>query len=181
LVVFTGSTLVVIFVGGYLAQRFWTTRSFLAAMVFGIGLVGGFVSLQQRLPKTSTSDLKRLSDSWFALLLIPINGGVFAVVLHVAFIAQIVQGSLFPTYQSLERNGAESGAEAIVRWLREIAPTNSVELAKLLFWAFVAGFSERLVPQILQTKTDSASGAGQDRSCEQRNPTASISTENLVD
>jgi hypothetical protein len=28
-------------------------------------------------------------------------------------------------------------------------PTTGVDVAKLIFWSFVAGFSERLVPQII--------------------------------
>ena len=53
-----------------------------------------------------------------------------------AFIGGLVQGSLFPTF-------GDSG----LRW---IALRFSVEdWAKLLVWSFIAGFSERLVPEIL--------------------------------
>jgi hypothetical protein len=152
LVLFTAASLAVIAASVYAAQEF-STRSFLVPLVFGAGLIGGFVSMQQRLPKVSVGDLKRLSESWFAILLVPINGGIFAIVLHVAFLGGIVQGALFPTY-ALSPSDAASGAAKIADWMRNVAPSSATDLGKLIFWAFVAGFSERLVPQILQERID---------------------------
>jgi hypothetical protein len=34
-------------------------------------------------------------------------------------------------------------------FFRDTYPASGSDLAKLLFWCFVAGFSERLIPQIL--------------------------------
>jgi hypothetical protein len=168
LVQFTGASLLVLAILIYGAQALWT-RSFLVLIVFGAGLVGGFVSLQQRLPKASVGDLRRLSESWAAVLLVPINGGIFAIVLHVAFLGKIVDGALFPHYLDVAAPASRSGVKAVLYWLRNVAPAGSADLGKLIFWAFVAGFSERLVPQILQEKaggaqadaTSSAPGPGE--------------------
>ncbi len=35
-------------------------------------------------------------------------------------------------------------------WLINAFPETGKDVAKLLFWSFVAGFSERFVPQIIQ-------------------------------
>lgn len=35
-------------------------------------------------------------------------------------------------------------------WMSETFPKAGPEVAKLFFWSFVAGFSERFVPQIIQ-------------------------------
>ena len=43
--------------------------------------------------------------------------------------------------------------------LTKTYPSTGPDLAKLLFWSFVAGFSERFVPQII---TKVAAGAGGD-------------------
>jgi len=77
--------------------KFGTTgnRTYLIIYVFIAGLIGGFVSIQQRLPKTDIIELRELSQSWPSLLLIPVNGGIFAIVLHVLFISGIIKGSLF--------------------------------------------------------------------------------------
>jgi hypothetical protein len=142
----------------YSLQAWVAGRSFLVLIIFAVGLIGGFVSLQQRLPKTSTGDLKRLSATWFAILLVPINGGIFAIVLHLAFLGKIVQGDVFPSYLPSHDALPGSGAAAVSDWLKNVAPANATELGKLLFWAFVAGFSERLVPQILQQRVSLAGG-----------------------
>lgn len=60
-------------------------RSFLTLIVFGTGLIGGFVSIQQRIHRVTDGELKHLSESWSGVLLIPIYGGIFAIVLHVIF------------------------------------------------------------------------------------------------
>lgn len=88
---------------------------------FGCGLLGGFVSIQQRLKKVGDEELDLLAQSWFQILLIPVYGGIF------------VFGHSFP---------------------KPIQPV--VDVAKLIFWCFVAGFSERFVPQIIErTQQDS--------------------------
>jgi hypothetical protein len=38
----------------------------------------------------------------------------------------------------------------VVRFLTTAYPSQGADLAKLVFWSFVAGFSERFVPQIIQ-------------------------------
>ena len=39
--------------------------------------------------------------------------------------------------------------EDVVTFLNQTYPKSGPDLAKLLFWCFVAGFSERFVPQII--------------------------------
>ena len=65
---------------------------------FGCGLVGGFVSIQQRIKNVNDEELELLSRSWFQILLIPVYGGIFALVLYLAFLGGIVEGALFPRY-----------------------------------------------------------------------------------
>lgn len=61
-------------------------------------------------------------------------GAVFALVLMFTFIGGLVQGSLFPRIQ------ADSWTTLAIR-----VP----DWCKLLVWAFIAGFSERFVPDLL--------------------------------
>lgn len=131
--------------------KFGTTgsRTYLITYVFIAGLIGGFVSIQQRLPKTDSIELRELSLSWSSLLLIPVNGGIFAIVLHVLFISGIIEGSLFPEYHQVaidQQNLTRSFAD----FLTYTFPKDGPNIAKLIFWSFVAGFSERFVPQIIR-------------------------------
>jgi hypothetical protein len=61
-------------------------------------------------------------------------GAVFALILSLMFIGGLIQGSLFPAF---------TGS----RWIELIFDVPS--WAKLMVWSFIAGFSERFVPDLL--------------------------------
>jgi hypothetical protein len=50
-------------------------RFMLSWASFGCGLLGGFVSIQQRLKRLTDEELELLSSSWFQIVLIPIYWG----------------------------------------------------------------------------------------------------------
>ena len=114
---------------------------------FAAGIMGGFVGLQRRLKSMSEDDLALLAHSWVYVCISPLVGGVLAVVLYVLFISTLVSGDLFPKFVpdavdpcSPERKG-----------FSEIFKVHgeAVDYAKMLFWSFVAGFSERFVTNII--------------------------------
>lgn len=136
----------------YLDQRFMMTWSGLLC-----GVIGGFVSIQQRLRGVSDQELELLTASWFQILLIPIFGGVFALVLYVLFLSGIVSGHVFPEFHFPLRPEPGPDANYIFDVLTKTYPNSGEDLAKFLFWSFVAGFSERFVPQIISNVTSTAS------------------------
>ncbi|MDW6004328.1 hypothetical protein [Vibrio mangrovi] len=142
-------------------------HSYLVLLVFVAGLLGGFVSIQQRLPSIELDELKVLSDSWISITLIPINGGIFALVLMLMFAGNIVQGGLFPTYPDTFNI---SNTQSFYTWLSQAYPVNGVDVAKLLFWSFVAGFSERLVPQIIRKTSSELLDDGHDEDANGQEP-----------
>ncbi len=124
---------------------------------FGCGILGGFVSIQQRLKKFGDEELTLLSQSWFQILLIPVYGGIFALVLYIGFLSNIVDGPLFPQFSSPAFSQPIPSTEDIKEFFAKTYPSTGADLAKLLFWSFIAGFSERFVPQILdKTQTRDA-------------------------
>ena len=127
-------------------------RPFVVLVVFLCGLLGGFVSIQQRLPKIETNELKLLSQSWVSITLIPINGGIFALVLMLMFASSILQGELFPEYKEVTVKDITD----VYSWVKDGYPVSGADIAKLFFWSFVAGFSERFVPQVIMKTTNSA-------------------------
>jgi hypothetical protein len=138
---------------GFVAAIFLITlitgRRFMVSWAcFGCGLVGGFVSIQQRMKDVKDEELDLLSRSWFQILLIPVYGGIFAIVLYLVFLSGIVEGALFPQL-SVPAFGTPPSSEDMKNLFISTYPTTGVDLAKLIFWSFVAGFSERLVPQII--------------------------------
>jgi len=149
LLLFTAATLVAtaaVFGVGLFFERFPVSW-----FCFQCGIVGGFVSIQQRLKTVSDEELVYLSQSWAAILVVPVFGGVFALVLYVLFLAGIIEGSLFPKMAIPEfgADGLRTSAE-LRRFFLETYPNSGSDFAKLTFWCFVAGFSERFVPQIIQ-------------------------------
>jgi hypothetical protein len=75
-----------------------------------------------------------------------------AVVVYYFLLSGGIGGGLFPDFQKLGLHqlmfkDPSGGDEAVA--LRLILP--NAQLALLVVWSFLAGFSERLVPSILQT------------------------------
>ena len=128
----------------YLSEKFYV--SWLALMC---GILGGFVSIQQRLPNITEKELILLTNSWFQILLIPIYGGVFALVLYVLFLSELISGNMFPSFHFPEVPEGGVNSEYYMSFFRNTFPTDGNELAKLMVWSFIAGFSERYVPQII--------------------------------
>lgn len=116
---------------------------------FGCGLVGGFVSIQQRLRKFENEELDLLSKSWFQIILIPVYGGIFAVILYLCFLSKIVEGPLFPHFAGPPFTEPIPTTDDVRNFLAQTYPSSGSDLAKVLFWSFVSGFSERFVPQII--------------------------------
>jgi len=138
-------TVVLFSIGFYKTDRF-----FVSWLVFQCGIIGGFVSIQQRLNTIAEDELDLLAESWASILLIPIYGGIFSLLLYVIFLAGLIQGDLFPVFSMPVFSNPVSDFD-IHRFLRESYPQTGPDFAKLIFWSFVAGFSERFVPQIINS------------------------------
>ncbi len=126
-------------------------RFFVSWLAFQCGMIGGFVSIQQRLYKLDSEELNILSESWTGILLVPIYGGVFSLILYILFLSALLQGSLFPEFYIPEFSSPIVTVNDIQKFLTECYPKTGPDLAKLIFWSFVAGFSERYVPDLIQS------------------------------
>lgn len=127
-------------------------------VVLCAGLVGGFISVQQRLQQPTDVDplykWLELHASGSSLLLSPIIGMLFAVVLYAVLMGGFVTGSLFPTFTGCGRPTELLAAHHcaindLASFTLAATPDSPVSWAKLTVWAFLAGFLERLVPDIL--------------------------------
>lgn len=139
------------------ATLFWGAHFMVSWVVFGCGLLGGFISIQQRLDKLADEDLRLLAQSWFQVALIPVYGGIFACVLYFAFMGGIVSGGAFPKFSMPAFHTPPTTTE-IDQFARQAYPASSTDLAKLFFWSVVAGFSERFVPQIIGKASEGEKG-----------------------
>lgn len=131
-------------------------RFMLTWVGFLCGIIGGFVSIQQRIKNVSDEELALLTRSWFQILLVPVFGGVFALVLYCLLLADIISGSLFPEFYIPVPPNAVPDTHFMIDVFTKTYPKTGQDLAKFLFWSFVAGFSERFVPQIIGNVSDKA-------------------------
>lgn len=132
-------------------SRTFDFLSMLACIVYA-GLIGGFVSSQRRmqgLPNEGDPLISvfGLDNAGYYLLLSPLLGAIFAVILSLMFVGGILKGSIFPEFAPVSDVGAQGLSFFHFTWYT--LPKNSEEYGKLFLWAFIAGFAERLVPDSL--------------------------------
>ncbi|AKJ29652.1 hypothetical protein [Caldimonas brevitalea] len=122
-----------------------------ATIVAGAG--GGFVSCLRRLyafqdvfPRKGYERLfRRMNFYVLAYSSVPaLVGMIGAVVVYLVFAAGLLQGDLFPAFECVHGT-CQSFQDFIQYW----SPTDAQAYAKAIVWGFIAGFSERLVPDIL--------------------------------
>ena len=115
------------------------------------GASGGMMSVVQRIQSgmpdsDASTDLRALSLAETAVFFAPVTGLIFAIVLSLIFASRAINGTLFP-------NIPTDGYWYHTLW-------DAPEMAKWILWAFVAGFSERLVPDMLDTLTKQRAADG---------------------
>jgi hypothetical protein len=181
-------------------------------VVMFVGQMGGFLSVQQRLQASGNVDplFKELQliNGWFSIVVIaPISGSIFAIVLYFMFAGGLMTGGLFPRFgpspaptpasvaattftataaptvgPATPATGTANTATPppraaptpcpvdaycspldITQFLERAAPTAIEDWGKLLVWAFIAGFAERFVPDVLTRLTGAKYSVGGDQ------------------
>jgi hypothetical protein len=69
---------------------------------------------------------------------------VFAIIVNLIFISGVISGELFPRF-----TGGDKDYIDIASWALNIDPKTNADMAKMLIWSFVAGYSEKLVPNLV--------------------------------
>lgn len=120
----------------------------LAYPVALIGSAGGTANAYRRLQRLQATEPSLRDDVPRTLAVLqvyasPVVGAVFAAVLYVLFLAGLLQGELFPRFDCSAEEFTDFGAFA------NCGPDTNSDVAMALVWAFVAGFGEKLVPNVL--------------------------------
>ena len=130
---------------------------FIVIMVFCYGMGGGIISADRRYKNLTEEEKKEISrDTFISNYLSPgVIGGIFALFLMLLFAGEIIQGELFPDYSEDHKEDEE--AVKSLSCLLDI-PDKTKDTVKLWVWSFIAGFSERLVPNMLKKLAGRISG-----------------------
>lgn len=129
--------------------------TFATSMLVLAGMLGGCVSALSRLYSVGwTAELatgaENLGHLFWSLvinfLLAVIEGGIFALLLYLAFMGNLISGTLFPAFRSPAPPEMNLFHIFLERGLQSHG-----DFAKAIVWCFMAGFSERLVPDFLNT------------------------------
>jgi hypothetical protein len=126
------------------AEYGWGFMAGTPYLVIIMGTIGGFVSSQRRLNDLSEDQLELMSGSLLYTMLAPCVGGVLAFLLYMLFVSGLMQGALFPKFE----------ADTSVHNLDQFkvlfqTHTDFKGYGSLVFWSFVAGYSEKFVTNIL--------------------------------
>ena len=121
------------------------------------GMLGAFFSALTRLYNVDAAAIAIMSPvvvqlrGWHLFmyaLVPPMVGVIAAVVLYVGFVSGLVDGGLFP---KMSCKGKDKTCVDLLEVIRNYGPTAATDYGKALIWSFVAGFSERFVPDVLQS------------------------------
>ena len=129
----------------------------LLLLVFCAGSVGAVINNYYRLAKLSAEDkvtLEALDGTVFTMQIYVsvLISGVLGFVMYGLFLSGLLQGDLFPKFKSTDANFTD-----IFVLLETVSPNQNVDTAKAIVWAFIAGFCERLVPNVLDRLVNQAS------------------------
>lgn len=135
----------------------------IAVMAAGAG--GGFVSSLRRLysfqdifPRREYTQLFRQMNFYVVAysLVPPVVGTIAAIIIYLLFAGGVLKGDLFPDFHCAEGQTCTDFHGFVTYWMPIDAPAN----AKAIVWGFIAGFSERFVPDILNRFAENSKRAG---------------------
>ena len=115
------------------------------------GAVGAVVNNYFRLAKMIESKAEPADDGQQRLVIVQMYvsmlvAGILAFVAYGLFLSGLIKGSLFPEFEN-----TQCAYKGITSLLTDLGPKANVDAAKSILWAFVAGFSERFVPNIIDS------------------------------
>lgn len=164
-----GGLVVLIFFPGLIFMMFhqtWPPLSIFPLVILA-GTLGAFFSALLRLYEIKNlpavlyeGGLHLNGLSLFIYALTPaLIGAIAAAILYLIFLSGLLQGTPFP---QIGCAGGEGQCSSLSALLGTYGPKGSADFAKAILWGFVAGFAERLVPDLLENfaQSDALKKAG---------------------
>jgi hypothetical protein len=128
---------------------FWDHFALYTAVTFGFlgALFSRLITLQTQWSALALDELYNARTYHYIVLRASI-GIVGAFIVYFFLQSGLITGSVFPTFNDLTMKVTPLATDVGARWPKELV-FPSANLALLIVWSFIAGFSESLVPSIL--------------------------------
>lgn len=126
------------------------------------GIIGGFVSALKRMYAFKDIFPKKdfcvwLKQANFYVIcystIPPLIGAIAAIILYVIFASGMLTGDLFPEFHCAR---GQDMCNQFKDFVSDWQPETAKDYAKSIVWGFIAGFSERFVPDILNKFGDNS-------------------------
>lgn len=142
-----GCTTLVIGLG--LSLLIWLNNDPQGPVLVLIIVAGAFGGLVNNYKRSSLIPVEGQEDgaveiTGFQIYMSPVIGASLAVALYMLFLSGLVSGELFPSFAK-----GEDALDNPMIFMNSMLPETNGDLAKAVFWSFLAGFSERFVPDLL--------------------------------
>ncbi len=127
----------------------------IVATVISAGILGSFVSALRRLYASKGMVLEiyieQIGKNKLYLvaysLIPPVIGAISAIFLYLVFAAGLLQGSMFPVFSC---DSATCKCNEFSTFVTGWSPKAAEDYAKAIVYGFLAGFSERFVPHVIE-------------------------------
>jgi len=127
----------------------------LIVFVFLAGALGGITNTYQRLKSMPLNEPERsVFNNLIAVTQVyatPMVAGTFAIVAYALFASGMLEGTLFPSF-----SGGSETYEDLNTVFNGMSPSTAADAAKAIIWGFIAGFSEKMIPNILDKMGEDA-------------------------
>jgi hypothetical protein len=143
----------VVLVPGFISNKLSPPLLLLVVLA---GMLGAFFSALTRLYHVDEAGAALITPTvgelggkyMFMYATVPsVIGAIAAVVLYVLFVSGLVAGDLFPSFACTKKDSCQSMSDLMQMYW----PKQPTDYGKALVWSFIAGFSERFVPDLLQS------------------------------
>jgi hypothetical protein len=127
----------------------WFDYENIMPVVIFAGAVGAVVNNYYRLAKLSEADKATAARLQGSVLTMQVYvsmliAGILALVMYGLCMTGLLAGQLFPQFR-----GIDLDYDRMSNFLTGVKPMTNIDTGKVLIWSFIAGFSEKLIPNVL--------------------------------
>lgn len=144
--------------GGYAYEAGRAGGGSLVLLIAVFGMLGALMSITRRLQslisvgalnQDPVMALTGLNYGLVGVIVALMSGAVFAILLYAVMLSGLLGegGGMLPKF--VESSGLGNARVTLTYLMFDVNPERYADFAKVIVWSFVAGFAERLVPDVL--------------------------------